>query len=86
MSNKYSQDDEDITDEAFNKFHDVFEQKEIDYRKQIFANCDKKKSQKEIKKEIENIQKAHKNLYNIFDLDGGQCDKGSNNIIRIKLF
>ena len=32
------------------------------------------------------MQKAHKDLYNIFDLDGGQCDKGSNNIIRIKSF
>ena len=33
------------------------------------------------------MQKAHKDLYNIFDLDGVEGNKKSNNnIIRIKIF
>ena len=33
------------------------------------------------------MQKAHKDLYNIFDLDGVEGNKkNNNNIIRIKLF
>ena len=81
------QDNEDISNEAYLKFHKIFEQKEIDYRKQIYSNYDRKKSQKEIKKEIEKIKKEHKNLYNIFDLSGIDNNKTSrNNIIRIKLF
>lgn len=40
-----------------------------------------------MRKEIEKIQKAHKNLYNIFDLDGVPINKDNHsNIIRIKLF
>ena len=48
----------------------------------------KKKSKKEIKKEIAETQKAYKNLYTIFDLDGSQnIIKNDNlNIIKIKLF
>ena len=83
------QDEENINDETYNKIHDIFEQKEIDYRKQIYENFEKKKSQKEIKKEIEKIQKAHKNLYNIFDIngvDGLNIEESHFNIIRIKLF
>jgi len=83
------EDEENINDETYNKIHDIFEQKEIDYRKQIYENLEKKKSQKEIKKEIEKIQKAHKNLYNIFDIngvDGLNIEESNFNIIRIKLF
>jgi hypothetical protein len=49
---------------------------------------DKKKSKKEIKKEIAETQKAYKNLYTIFDIDDAQDnDKKENlNIIRIKLY
>ena len=82
------QDSEDISDEAYLRYHNVFEQKEIDYRRQIFENLDKKKSKKEIKKEIAETQKAYKNLYTIFDIDDAQDnDKKENlNIIRIKLY
>lgn len=82
------QDNEDISDEAYLRYHNVFEQKEIDYRRQIFENLDKKKSKKEIKKEIAETQKAYKNLYTIFDIDDAQDnDKKENlNIIRIKLY
>ena len=42
---------------------------------------------KEARKEIEKIKKAHKDLYNIFDLEGPENIKHTrNNIIRIKLF
>ena len=70
------------------RYHNVFEQKEIDYRKQIFESFDKKMSKKEIKKEIAETQKAYKNLYTIFDLDDGQnINKNDNlNIIKIKLY
>ena len=69
------------------RYHNVFEQKEIDYRKKIFENFDKKMSKKEIKKEIAETQKAYKNLYTIFDLDDEQHNiKNDNlNIIKIKL-
>ena len=82
------QDNEDISDEAYLRYHNVFEQKEIDYRRQIFENLDKKKSKKEIKKEIAETQKAYKNLYTIFDIDDAQDnDKKENlDIIRIKLY
>ena len=82
------QDNEDISDEAYLRYHNVFEQKEIDYRRQIFENLDKKKSKKEIKKEIAETQKAYKNLYTIFDIDDAQDnDKKENlNILRIKLY
>ncbi len=80
------QDDEDISNEAYTKFHDIFEKKEIDYRKHIFINYDKKKSKKEMKKEIAETQKAYKNLYTIFDLDGIQNNHENNNLnIKIKL-
>ena len=66
----------------------MFEQKEIDYRKQIFESFDKKMSKKEIKKEIAETQKAYKNLYTIFDLEDRQNDNKNDNlnIIKIKLF
>ncbi len=66
----------------------MFEQKEIDYRKQIFESFDKKMSKKEIKKEIAETQKAYKNLYTIFDLEDRQNDNKNDNlnIIKIKLY
>ena len=82
------QDNEDISDQAYLRYHNVFEQKEIDYRRQIFENLDKKKSKNEIKKEIAETQKAYKNLYTIFDIDDAQDNikKDNLNIIRIKLY
>lgn len=70
------------------RYHNVFEQKEIDYRKQIFESFDKKMSKKEIKKEIAETQKAYKNLYTIFDLDDEQNNNKNDNlnIIKIKLY
>ena len=70
------------------KYHDIFEQKEIDYRRHLFENFDKKKSKKEIKKEIAETQKAYKNLYTIFDIDDGHVNnkKEQLNIIRITLY
>ena len=81
------QDAEDISNEAYLQFHNIFEKKEIDYRKQLYSNFDKKKSKKEIKKEIAETQKAYKNLYTIFDLDDEDHNiKNDNlNIIKIKL-
>ena len=82
------QDNEDISNEAYLKFHNIFEQKEIDYRRHIYANFDKKKSKKEIKKEIAETQKAYKNLYSIFDIKDAQINNNNDNlnIIKIKLF
>jgi hypothetical protein len=54
------------------KYHDIFEEKEINYRKQLFENYEKKKSKKEMKKDIEKSQNEYRNLYKIFDLDGGK--------------
>lgn len=45
------------------KYHNVFEQKEINYRIQVCHNIDKKKSKKEIKKDLVETKKAYKNLY-----------------------
>lgn len=82
------QDAEDISNEAYLQFHNIFEKKEIDYRKQLYSNFDKKKSKKEIKKEIAEAQKAYNNLYTIFDIDGGKNNNiiDNLNIIRIKLY
>ena len=57
------------------KYHDIFEQKEIDYRIQVSHNLDKKKSKKELKKEIIETKKAYQNLYSIDNID----DTGNNN-------
>ena len=51
------------------KYHNIFEQKEINYRIQVSHNLDKKKSKKELKKEIIETQKAYKNLYSIENID-----------------
>ncbi len=50
------------------KYHNIFEQKEIDYRIQVSHNLEKKKSKKELKKEIIKTQNAYKNLYSIEDI------------------
>ena len=65
----YIQDNEDISNEAYLKYHNFFEQKEIDYRIQVCYNLDKKKSKKEIKKEIIETKKAYKNLYSTEIID-----------------
>jgi hypothetical protein len=76
------------------KYHNIFEQKEIDYRAQVSHNLDKKKSKKEIKKEIIETQKAYKNLYSTDNIDisgvnnllGNESNKASSlNIIKIHL-
>lgn len=51
------------------KYHNVFEQKEIDYRIQVCHNIDRKKSKKEIKKELIETKKAYKNLYSSANID-----------------
>ena len=51
------------------KYHNIFEQKEIDYRIQVSHNLDKKKSKKELKKEIIEAQKAYQNLYSTENID-----------------
>ena len=75
------------------KYHNIFEQKEIDYRIQVSHNLNKKKSKKEIKKEIIETQKAYKNLYSIDNIDNPGINKNPNesvkahslNIIKINL-
>lgn len=51
------------------KYHNIFEQKEIDYRIQLSHNLDKKKSKKELKREIIEAKKAYKNLYSTENID-----------------
>ena len=51
------------------KYHNIFEQKEINYRIQVSHNLDKKKSKKELKKEIIGAKKAYKNLYSTENID-----------------
>ena len=72
------------------KYHNIFEQKEINYRIQVSHNLDKKKSKKEIKKEIIEAQKAYKNLYSLDNIDMSNNTKENNsssslNIIKINL-
>ena len=72
------------------KYHNIFEQKEINYRIQVSHNLDKKKSKKEIKKEIIETQKAYKNLYSLGNIDMSNNTKENNsssslNIIKINL-
>jgi hypothetical protein len=51
------------------KYHNIFEKKEIDYRIQVSLNLNKKKSKKELKKEIIETKKAYKNLYSTENID-----------------
>ena len=74
------------------KYHNIFEQKEIDYRIQLSHNLDKKKSKKELKREIIEAKKAYKNLYSTENIDidiknNSNENKGdtSLNIIKINL-
>jgi hypothetical protein len=72
------------------KYHNIFEQKEINYRIQVSHNLNKKKSKKEIKKEIIETQKAYKNLYSLDNIDMSNNTKENNsssslNIIKINL-
>ena len=75
------------------KYHNIFEQKEIDYRIHVSHNLNKKKSKKEIKKEIIETQKAYKNLYSIDNIDNPGINNNPNesvkahslNIIKINL-
>ena len=64
------------------KFHNLFEEKEIDFRKQVCMNFNKKKSKKEIKKET---QKAYDNLYLTDKQNNNINQKGNLNIIKINL-
>jgi hypothetical protein len=70
--------------------HNIFEQKEIDYRIRINLSLNKKKSNKELKKEILETKKAYKNLYSSDSLDLNCANNNSNmnsslNIIKINL-
>ena len=75
------------------KYHNIFEQKEINYRIQVSYNLEKKKSKKELKKEIVETQKAYKNLYSIDNINDCSNNSNSNecmkapslNIIKINL-
>ncbi len=73
------------------KYHNIFEQKEINYRIQVSHNLDKKKSKKEIRKEIIETQKAYKNLYSLDNIDMNNNNieenniSSSSNIIKINL-
>jgi hypothetical protein len=77
------------------KYHNIFEQKEIDYRIQVSLNLNKKKSKKELKKEIIETKKAYQNLYSIENIDKNDIINNSNknesnqkstfNIIKINL-
>ena len=75
------------------KYHNIFEQKEIDYRIQVSHNIEKKKSKKELKKEIIKTQNAYKNLYSIEDINlldnNNKVNENNNttslNVIKINL-
>jgi ribosomal protein S24E len=72
------------------KYHNILEQKEINYRIQVSHNLDKRKSKKEIKKEIIETKKAYKNLYSLDNIDMSNNTKENNsssslNIIKINL-
>ena len=71
------------------KYHYIFEQNEIDYRKQVCLNLDKKKSKKEIKKEIIETKEAYKKLYSTENIesDAEELERQNShlNIIKIKL-
>ena len=71
------------------KYHYVFEQNEIDYRKQVCLNLDKKKSKKEIKKEIIETKEAYKKLYSTENIESNAVElerqNSHLNIIKIKL-
>ena len=80
----YYQIEENIEDKVYNKYHDNFEQKEIDYRQKIFCNYEKKQSKKMKKKLILETQKSYEHLYSINE----ENDKDSNDnvlIVKIKL-
>ena len=77
------------------KYHNIFEKKEIDYRIQVSLNLNKKKSKKELKKEIIETKKAYKNLYSTENIDITETMNNSNknennkyssfNVIKINL-
>ena len=75
------------------KYHNIFEQKEINYRIQVSHNLDKKKSKKELKKEINEAKKAYQNLYSTDNIDFTDTENKANenntssflNVIKINL-
>jgi hypothetical protein len=72
------------------KYHNIFEQKEIDYRFQVTHYLDKKKSKKELKKEIIETKKAYQNLYSTENIDNNLNENNNEkssymNIIKINL-
>jgi hypothetical protein len=73
------EDNEDTSDEAYLKYHNIFEQKEIDYRIKVCNNLDKKKSKKELRKEIIETKNAYKNLYSSDNIDNKKDQEGNNN-------
>ena len=69
-----------ISDEAYLKYHNVFEQKEINYRIQVCHNLDRKKSKKELKKELIETKLAYKNLYSSINIDNKKEPENKENI------
>ena len=75
------------------KYHNIFEQKEINYRIQVSHNLDKKKSKKELKKEINEAKKAYQNLYSTENINFTDTENKANenntssflNVIKINL-
>ena len=75
------------------KYHNIFEQKEINYRIQVSHNLDKKKSKKQLKKEINEAKKAYQNLYSTDNIDFTNTENKANenntssflNVIKINL-
>ena len=75
------------------KYHNIFEQKEINYRIQVSHNLDKKKSKKELRKEVNEAKKAYQNLYSTDNIDFTNTENKANenntssflNVIKINL-
>ena len=68
------------------KYHNIFEKKEIYYRIQVCLNLDKKKSKKELRKELIETKEAYKNLYTSENIDNKKDPeiKDNNNEINPK--
>lgn len=64
------------------KYHDQFEKNEQEYRRSVFSNFNKKKTKRELRKEIKETQHAYENLY-VTEHD--DKSSGGTNIIKIRL-
>lgn len=64
------------------KYHVQFEKNEQEYRRSVFSNFNKKKTKRELRKEIKETQHAYENLYVTENEDKSA---GGTNIIKIRL-